>query len=437
MQNKPAANASTSATVEDDAGNSDNRMATPPPVSGETYPSVGSAEERSNYLLGGLLFSSAYSDNVIGPVDGHPVSDISYSVAPNLALDESTSRLHYVLTYAPGFTFYQRVSARNEADQNATIEFQARLSPHVTLMARDSFLKSSNALNQTDLGAEAVSGATQTANFSIIAPLADLLRNFGTVGLSYQFSRNEMIGAAGMFSNLHYPNPAEVTGLYDTATQAGTAFYSRHISRKQYAGVIYQYQRLVSYPTAGMDETQTQAALFFYSVYPTARFSLSFFGGPQYGDTVQPRTSMLPSTSPELRQWVPAAGASLGWQGRSNSLALSYAHIISSGSGLIGAVHMDSGMVSLGQQITKTLSGAVAGGYTQNELLSDLSGGSSGHSLSGTASLRRMIGGHVWVQGAYTRLHQSYSNVPLLSTFPDTNRESISISYQFLRALGR
>jgi hypothetical protein len=47
-----------------------------------------------------------------------PVSDVSYSIWPTIALDETTSRLHWAISYAPGFTFYQRTSSRNEADQN-------------------------------------------------------------------------------------------------------------------------------------------------------------------------------------------------------------------------------------------------------------------------------------------------------------------------------
>src|SRR5437899_5740401 len=85
---------------------SGDRMMTPPPVSGHMYPVTLSSEERSNYLRGGLSFTSAYTDNVLGGTD-HPVSDVSYSVTPMIALDETTPRLHYLLTYASGFTFYQ------------------------------------------------------------------------------------------------------------------------------------------------------------------------------------------------------------------------------------------------------------------------------------------------------------------------------------------
>ena len=108
----------------------EDRMQTPPPVSGATYPTAFIAEERSNLLEYGVAFTTAYTDNLLAGVAGQPVSDISYSVAPTIAVDATTPRLHWVATYAPGFTFYQRTSARNESDENASFDFQYRLSPH-------------------------------------------------------------------------------------------------------------------------------------------------------------------------------------------------------------------------------------------------------------------------------------------------------------------
>ena len=72
-------------------------------------------------------------------VGGKPVSDVSYSVGPTLALDETRSRLHFVLNYAPGFTFYQRTSSRNEQDQNVSFNLHYRLSPHVTFLRKTDF----------------------------------------------------------------------------------------------------------------------------------------------------------------------------------------------------------------------------------------------------------------------------------------------------------
>lgn len=419
--------------------NGDSRMQTPPPVSGQEYPTTFSGGERSNYLRAGMAFTAAYTDNVLGSVSNKPVSDESYAVAPFIALDQTTTRLHWLLTYAPGFTFYQHTSARNEADQNASISLQYRLSPHVTLTGRDGFLKSSNVLNQPFLaGTEAVSGATQTPNFSVIAPVASVLSNAGNVGINYQFALNGMIGASGTFSNLHYPNQVQVPGLYDASTQGGSAFYSFRVSKMHYIGATYQYQRLVAYPTQGQDETQTHAIMLFYTFYASSRFSLSFFGGPQYSDTVQPPFPPLNLHFPEARAWNPATGGSLSWQGRLTNVALSYSHMISGGGGLAGAVKLDSANASIRQQLTRRLSGAVSGLYAQNDVLGSARGSTTnGHSISGTASLQQEIGQHINVQLGYTHLHQVYAGVPVLAAMPNTNREFISISYQFSRPLGR
>src|SRR5579864_3631953 len=261
---------------------SDDRMVTPPPVSGQTYPVMLTSEERSNYLRGGVSFTSAYVDNVPGASASQQVSDITYSVAPTVTLDATTTRLHSLLTYAPGFTFYQRNSGLNEADQNALVSFEYRLSPHVTFSANDGFQKSSNVLNQPANFSPGgnVSGGAQGPNLSIIPPIADRLSNFGSVGISYQFALNDMVGASGTFSYLHYPNPSQVPGLSDSSSQGGLAFYSHRVAKKQYVGVTYEYQRLTASPTIGQTETQTHAALFFYTVSPHRHFSISFFGGP-------------------------------------------------------------------------------------------------------------------------------------------------------------
>jgi len=419
---------------------SSDRMMTPPPVSGQTYPTAFTSEERANYLRGGLSFTSVYFDNALGAVNGHPVSDISYSVAPTVALDETTPRTKLSLIYAPGFTFYQRTSSLNEADQNASIVFAYRVSPHVTFSASDTFQKSSNVFNQPpDLASiGVVSGGVQDANFSIIPPTADRLSNLGGVGLTYQFSLNDMVGVGGTFSNLHYTNPAQVPGLFDSSSQSGLAFYSHRLTKTQYFGVTYSYQRLLSFPTGAANETQTHAALFFYTFYPTPHFSMSFFGGPQYSDTVQPPLPPLVPQLLEVKTWTPAAGASLGWQGRLNSFALSYSYIIAGGGGLIGAVQSDSATASARQQITRTLSLFLTGAYGQQDYLgSPLLSAGNGHSVSGSATLRQQVGQHLSIQLGYTRLHQDYSEVAVISTVPDTNRESISISYQFSRGLGR
>ncbi len=211
-------------------------------------------------------------------------------------------------------------------------------------------------------------------------------------------------------------------------------FVSFRASQMNYFGATYQYQRFLAYPVVGVNETQTHAILFFYTLYPTTRFSISFFGGPQYSDTVE--TTQPPT--PEARAWTPAVGVSVSWQGRLNSVAVSYAKQISSGGGLSSAVQRDSSSAVLRQRIVPNLTAGVSGSYSNNQALdSELSGGTNGHTLEVNATLEQQFGQHLSAMLGYTRLHQTYSNIPLFSSTPDTNREFVSLSYQFSRPLGR
>jgi hypothetical protein len=412
-------------------------MVVPPPVSNEAYPTEGTAQTRSNYLRAGFTFNTAYSDNVLAGFSTSPVSDVSYSIWPSIALDETTPRLHSLLTYDPGFTFYQRTSARNEADQNLGLDLWYRLSPHVTLALRDSFRKSSNILDQLELpSASPVSGSTQASALTVIPPLADQLNNNGSVELTYQFRPNGMVGITGAFTNLHYPNPAEVPGLYDSGSKAGSVFYSHRVSGKHYIGAAYQYEKFLAYPTGFQTETLTHSILFFYTAYLKPNLSLSFFAGPQYSNT---QLKIVPT----LRSWSTATGTSLGWQGQRTSSALGYSRTVAPGNGLIGAVRQDRIDASVQRQLTRAWSAGAAATYANNKILEpalvSLLGGfnSSGHTIAGTVSLQRRLGEHFALGVGYTRLYQSYGDIAAISSAPDTNREFASISYQFTRPLGR
>ena len=178
-----------------------------------------------------------------------------------------------------------------------------------------------------------VSGGAQGANYSVIAPIADHLSNSGTSGLSYQYALNDMVGASGTFSNLHYPNQSQVPGLFDSSSQAGLAFYSHRVARGQYVGVTYQYQRLLVLSDDGQTTRRKHTRR--CSSTPTlrlrrdsrshssvARNTRTLFEPPAPATTVADR---------QTRSWTPAGGASLGWQGKLNSFALSYTHMIAGG----------------------------------------------------------------------------------------------------------
>jgi hypothetical protein len=413
-------------------GGSGGAMLTPAPVSGEGYSMGFTSETRANYLRGGLIFSSAYDSDATTGSNGHPVSDVSYSIFPTISLDQTRSRLHWVFSYSPGFTFYQKTSSLNQADQNLGVNLSYRLSPHVTLSARDTFMKTSNVLNQptSDL-ASPVSGGVFVPNNSVIAPISDVLTNAANATLTYQFSANGMVGASGTFTNLHYPNQSQVPGLSDSSSRGGSAFYNHRLSKMNYIGATYQYQMFLAYPALGQSETQAHSVVGFYTVYLKPTLSVSLFAGPQFSDTQQFGIRAM-------RAWSPSAGASMGWQGKLTSFAASYSRAISDSGGLSGAVQANTASASVRRQLARTLSMSVGANYVSNTLLDPLpTFNTGGHTISANASVQRQVGERLNLQLQYTRLHQSYGNIAAISSVPNRDRVAVSISYQFSRPLGR
>ena len=244
-----------------------------------------------------------------------------------------------------------------------------------------------------------------------------------------------MVGLGGTFSNLFYPNPAEVAGLFNSNSNGFSAFYSYRIRDKYDIGVSYQYLDVLAYQTAGIPEstlTHTQTAFFFATIHLKPTLSLSLSGGPQYYEATQ-------STQPASRSWSPMAMASLSWQGQRTSLAASYSQIVSSGGGLAGAFHSNVANLSGAWRLNQNWTLAASGGYSLSNTLTPffLGATSGGHTISATASVQRPLGEHLTIQAGYTRVQQSYEGISSISAAPDTNREFFSISYQFARPLKR
>jgi hypothetical protein len=400
-------------------------MVTPSPVNVEG-PSLAfvAEQEHTNYLRGGLSFSPDYDDGLPFSAAG----DVSYSVRPSVAIDKSGARLHWILFYSPGFTFYQRNTSLNQSDHDLAAEFQYRLSPHVTLTLIDGLTKSSGFSYPFDpnlIGAE--TGIFQSPNQSVISPLGDTIFNNADGQITYQFSANGMIGISGTETEQDYLHPTQVSGLLNSSTRGAMAFYTRRLSGKHYIGATYQFQQLLSHPNG--TETQSHGAFLFYTLYANPMLSLALFGGSQHFE-------ISGLGIPTKLGWSPAGGAALGWQGLHTSANLGFARRVSDGGGLVSAVFSNSANLSIRHQLTKNLTMGLVGGYATNSLVDPTLPGNGGHTVSGSLSLQRTMGEHFSVQLGYARSYQSYSNIPAISGIPSRNRAWVSFLYNFQRPLG-
>jgi hypothetical protein len=409
---------------------SESEMRIPAPVSTGGFSMAFTSETaRGNYLGTGLSLMSAYDDNATANNGGLPVQDVSYSIRPTLSWRQSTPRVLWDSMYSPGFTFYQHTSSLNATDHNLSLDSQFRLSPHVTLTLKDGFSKTSNPVGQFYESAGIPVGIPKPPVATVVSPLADQISNSGSVQLTYQFGRNSMVGASGIFSELRYLNRSQVPGLFDSDTKAAQGFYSHRISTKHYAGMRYEFQNLLSTPHPVT--TQTHSLVLFYTMYMQPRLSLSLFAGPQYSDT---RGSAVIPTS----MWYPSFGGNFDWQGARTSLTIRASKSLTAGGGLQGASRSEGANAAVRRQLTKFFSAEVGASYLLSNVLASLPQFSSGgHTVSGSVSLHRQIREHMDVGLAYMHLYQSYGDIQALSSKPDRNRLSISLSYHLQKPIGR
>ena len=410
----------------------DSRMMTPPPVGGGAYPGTVGSDERSNYLAGGLVFTGAYIDNLMEESVTSPISDETYSFLPTIRFDRRTPRQLQSLSYSSGFTLYQNTSQLNSVAQDATASYQFRISPYAVLVLQDTFRQNNNLYNQSNpFTAGGVSGTPGQSNAALISPYQNQLTNSSSAGVHYQYAKNAMIGGSGSYSFQQFSAPVSVSGLNNEGTAGASGFFSRRIAGSHYVGVTYQFSKFVTHPIDTY--TLTQTAFGFYTHYFTQSFSVSILGGPEHYITWSP-------TAPSQAAWTPAVEASLGWQTLRANVAATYAHMVSGAGGLIGTYHSDTAGLTGRLAFSRTWGGGANVNYARfNSVNSNaaIAFGTGGNSIFGGMYLDHRITERVSAQAGYGHFHQDFAGIPAASTFPDSNRVNISITYQFNRPLGR
>lgn len=411
----------------------DTQMQTPPMVSGDAYPTEVGSEARSNYVSGGIGFQTAYYDNAYGGTSAEPVSEISYSINPSINFSQTTPRQRRSFSYSPGFIFYEPANEPNAINQSATGAYQYRMTPHLTIGANESFNKTSNIFSQNNGYLDGpVPGAQQP--LGVVAPFANMVSNVTSGQLSYQFRLNSMIGGAGSYSKQSYGNQSQAAGLSNSSSSSAALFYSQRLGKSQYFGFQYQYARSLDIlPVFGQSTTQTEAFTPFYSIFFTRTFSLSFSGGPQYVNAVQP------APYGNFVSWVPAASAAIGWQGTRTSFSAGYSRSVWELPGLFGAQDSTTSNANVRWLMSRTWSLGANANYQIQRSAGPVApvGSGSGHTVSGSVSAGRAIREHLQLSFVYYRMHQSYAGIAAIANNPNSDQASVSLSYRFTRPLGR
>jgi hypothetical protein len=308
-----------------------------PPLLGGPKLSVAlrSESERSNYLRGGINVGATYDDNAL-LTPQNELGNTSYSVFPNISLEQVRARAKWKFGYAAGLTVNQRLTNQNQGSHDLNFESLFRLSPHVNLRVAEDFFLSSGVFAPVN-GSGAGSGVP---NGSILTPLAQQRSNSTVVETNYHFALNDMVGAIGSFSDLHFSDvPSGAASLSDTRTTSGSAYWLHGFGR-DWLGIDYHFQRVTFDASSSNSggETRVHSILAVNTITLPNRFTLSAFLGPEYSENQG--LVVGGTTTTNFSDWSFSGGADLRWQKDHTSVALGYSRRISDGGGVLGVVRL-------------------------------------------------------------------------------------------------
>jgi hypothetical protein len=411
----------------------------PMPVSALQMPLAFSSEiPRSNFLQASLRFGTAYDDNVLATPSDR-LSDVSYMIMPTIHIGQTRERWIWDFGYSPGVTINQRLSDQNQFAHNLDFLFTYRLSPHVTALINENFEKTSSVFSGfLSNSPSPVPGPLQQPNSSVITPLADRTGNTTVANINYQFDASSLVGASGNFYFANYGSPAGTTSptttLIDTHSWGGNAFYAHRFSNRYWAGVTYNFQRLLFNPGNRTDVSRPQL---FYSVSNGRRLTFSVWAGPEQTTTVIPSTPPVSITPISQVNWHVAGGADLAWQGKRTNYRVSYLRQTSDGGGLAEAVRLEEISGELQRRIAERWTADVGIGYGKNNPLANVGGQTPYNSLIGNAGINCQLTDEFSFGFRYGHDQLTYQYPSSTSAQSNRNRAWISISYSFSRPLGR
>jgi len=413
---------------------------TPPtPVNGVQMPLTFSDDSRGNFLSGGIQLGSGYNDNAL-VTPNNPVSNVSILVLPRIEIRQNRERWNLDFAYSPGIMINQNLSEQNQFAHSLSFTMNYRLSPHVNLQLRDNFAKTNNLFSGL-FGNAPGPGPLQQSNSSVITPLADSTSNNSGLDLTYQLSASSLVGISGNYYFVNYRSIAGTTGtsgLINSRSPSAGGFYVHRFSNRHWVGATYNFQQLMFDPG---NRTTVHGMLGFYSLTLGTHMTLSVWGGPQYSTTFlsnvlvpQPTaggTLALPS------QWSPAGGAMFDWQGSHTSLHAGYLRQISDGGGLAETVNLQAADAEFRRRLTARWTASAGGAYARNTPLHTTAASAPLQSLQGNAGIGYRLTDSLGVSAFYGRQQQRYEYPLLPVATANQNRVWFSLSYTFVRPLGR
>jgi hypothetical protein len=393
------------------------------PLTGRTTP---------NYVAGGIAITQMFTDNAELATSDR-ISNLSYSIQPQVALNHTTPRFSYSLGALFGFVVNQNLEEQNQATQAVSLDLSYGLTRFTTLRLSDSFMNTTGLWSGPSAGTSPGPGigAVQQPNSALVTYGA-FRTNDVLVELSHQFTINGNGGIRATQSFTWFPETATspVLGmLHGGHAYSAEAFYNHRFSLRHWAGVTARAQRFDLDRSLGRTDTASFVFLYGFNIRPNV--SISLFAGPELSMTSVGQGISAPVFSFPRRLWSPATGAVFSWQHQRTGVTASFVRQVSNGGGLASAVTLSSVDAELVRQLGRRLGVELGFAYTRNVPIVT---SQTIRTYSGRLQFNYRITNNYGIYAGYAR-DENTSLGGNTSVF--ANRVWISFSYGFSRPLGR
>ena len=300
--------------------------------------------EPKNVVTFGLVVGSVFDDNALGD-NKNRKSDFQYNAEPLIRFQQHLKTLDWGFHYRPGVSFSQRFSSNDSFRQEAGADMAYKVSPRLFVKGSEASSISTNPFQQ--VGTSGL-GVLDRPNPTIVLPRVREISNDGSLEVLYLLGRFTSLSLTGSASDAHYHNlfgtSRDTLRLIDTRTLHGRSTLAHRFSRRQSAGVFYEYQDL-GFPRAHA-RTQTETIALFDEFQINPAMKITVFGGPEYvriHDQAAVNFFFLTITIPIFKtQWSGSGGVTYEWRGQRNALHSGFVRRVSDGGGLVGSVKLPS-----------------------------------------------------------------------------------------------
>lgn len=230
-------------------------------------------------------------------------------------------------------------------------------------------------------------------NPGIYFPAAVVEQNSGSVDLIYRLSQHDSLDFAGYESFQKYIRG--VTGLWNSFSYTGAAFYQHMFSTKLSAGTGY------SFTAIDFGHGQSRAGVQMIESFIAYKFnhevSVSAWVGPEYTGTKNlVPLFCLPSgcliEEMYRSQWDVAEGATFSLLHNGNSIRASFSHRVTDGGGILGAINLYEGTIAYARPISRVWGFASAIMYDTSESISHILANQYWDAIQGTINFNRKFG---------------------------------------------